>query len=153
MRARNSPQGVCSGIGHDRTGTALGIRQIEAASQIRLMIGIFAIAQFDQDLENFRTSREHSAAGAFVIIHGLHEFDLRLGVIALAGRRIDVSAASDLAAVGWNKRGCLAAIPTTAAAGFVELIGFVYRGSRISFHKFTREQSFPNMPSESGNER
>ena len=49
-------------------------------------------------LENFAPRGELAAAFALVVVHGLHEIDFVVGVIALAGRRIDLPAAFDFAA-------------------------------------------------------
>src|SRR5690606_29565462 len=46
------------------------------------------------------TGREHASAAALVGVQRVHEFDFVVGVIALAGRGVDLPAALHLAALG-----------------------------------------------------
>src|SRR4051794_5524200 len=45
-----------------------------------------------EDFEHLAPGREHPAAALLVTLHGLHELAFGLGVVALAGRRVDESA-------------------------------------------------------------
>ena len=58
----------------------------------------FAVTQILQDFEDFAPRGELSSAAAFVKVHGLHELDLFLRVVAFAGGRVDLASAFDLVA-------------------------------------------------------
>src|SRR5947209_9483769 len=52
-----------------------------------------AVAQRPQHLQHLAPGRERPAVVALVLVHRLHEDDLVVGVVALAGGRVDLPAA------------------------------------------------------------
>src|SRR5262245_36405755 len=59
------------------------------------------VAQVAEDFEHLAPGGEHPAAAALVFVHRHHEFGLRLGILALAGGRVDEPAtAAELTGVG-----------------------------------------------------
>src|SRR5262249_48796728 len=56
------------------------------------------VAEALEDFKDLAPRGKLPAGLALVVIHGAHEFDFLIGIIALACRRVDLSAAFDLAA-------------------------------------------------------
>ena len=73
----------------------LGRHAAGEARHLRLL-GNLAISQRAHHLQHFAPGRERPAVFALVLVHRLHELDLVVGVIALAGRRIDLATAFPL---------------------------------------------------------
>ena len=55
----------------------------------------FLVAQVAENFQHFAAGRKHPSAGAFVQIHGVHEFDFGVGVVALAGGGVNLPTAAD----------------------------------------------------------
>jgi hypothetical protein len=55
-------------------------------------LGDFAITEGMKDFQNFAPGGKGTSVVAFVLIHGFHESDFFIGIIALAGRWIDLAA-------------------------------------------------------------
>src|SRR5580698_3236574 len=56
----------------------------------------FAVTEILQDFEDLAPRGELPSATALVKVHGLHELDLFLRVVTLAGGRVDLASAFDL---------------------------------------------------------
>lgn len=65
---------------------------LSQTEQVDLLIGQSKVAEVANDFQDFAARREHASALSLVIIHRTHELDLRIGIVAFAGGRIDVPA-------------------------------------------------------------
>src|SRR5258707_12049751 len=80
------------------------------------------IAHALDDFQDLAPGGELAAGFALVVVHGAHEFDFVVGIIAFAGRRVDLPAAFDFASgsdatflIGTNRpAGPVAAVGNTA---------------------------------------
>src|SRR5262245_27136203 len=57
---------------------------------------LLLVAETAEHFEPLAARGKHAAAGTLVQIHGVHELDLRRGVVALASRGVDLAAAAHL---------------------------------------------------------
>src|SRR5258708_38329381 len=69
----------------------LGLQRLVARQRGRL--GDAAISEGAQHFQHFAPGREGAAVVPLVAVHRLHELDFVLGIILLAGGRIDLTAA------------------------------------------------------------
>src|SRR5690242_4542385 len=87
-------------------------------------VGDLPVAQRVKDFEDLAPGGERPAVEAFVLVHGPHEIDLVVGVVALAGGGVDLPAAFALLpavhpapSLDGDRDGLLPAVGAGAAVG------------------------------------